>query len=96
VRQILTVSGQRLDVELEITRYEPPGAAESRFSIHGVDVVTAYTLVAADGGSELTQTLEGRAGSFKARMLLPVVQPRLENKLTEDLERLRDVLAGAA
>ena len=35
IRQVLTVSGQPLDVELEITRYEPPGFAESRFSTNG-------------------------------------------------------------
>jgi hypothetical protein len=31
---------------------------------------------------------------LKARLLLPIIQPRLERKLTEDLERLRGVLAG--
>jgi hypothetical protein len=28
-------------------------------------------------------------------MLIPVVQPRLERKLTEDLERLKALLEGA-
>jgi uncharacterized protein YndB with AHSA1/START domain len=93
IRQVLTVSGQHLDLVLEITRYEPPGFAESRFSTNGLDVVTTYALRAADGGTELTQTLEGKASGFKARLLLPVVQPKLEEKLTEDLERLRALLA---
>jgi len=94
VRQVLTVSGQRVELELEITRYEPPHEAESRFAISGLDVDVTYALAAdGDGGSELTQTLEGKASSFKARMLLPVVQPRLERKLTEDLERLRELLS---
>ena len=92
VRQILTVSGQRLELELEITRYEPPHAAESRFGISGVEVELTYVLTANGAGSQLTHTLEGKASSFKARMLLPVVQPRLERKLTEDLDRLREVL----
>ena len=93
VRQVLTVSGQRLELELEITRYEPPREAESRFAISGLDVEITYALAPADGGgAQLTQTLEGKASSFKARMLLPVVQPRLERKLTEDLERLRTLL----
>jgi uncharacterized protein YndB with AHSA1/START domain len=91
-RQVLTVSGQRLELELEITRYEPPRAAESRFAISGVEVELTYALTANGAGSELTHTLEGKASSFKARMLLPVVQPRLERKLTEDLDRLREVL----
>jgi uncharacterized protein YndB with AHSA1/START domain len=95
IRQVLTVKGQQLDVELEITGYEPPRAAESRFSLQGVDVVTTYALAPNGGGTELTQTLDGKAGSFKARMLLPVVQPHLEGKIEGDLERLREILEGA-
>ena len=94
IRQVLTVSGQPLDLELHVVRYEPPGFAESRFSTNGVDVVTTYTLREAGGGTELTQTLEGKASSFKARMLVPIVQPKLEGKLKDDLERLRELLAG--
>ena len=93
IRQVLTVGGQPLDVEIEITRYEPPGFAESRFSTNGMDVVTTYALRVTGGGSDLTQTLEGKANGFKARLLLPVVQPKLEAKLTEDLERLRELLS---
>lgn len=93
IRQTLEVSGHKVDVELEITRYEPPHGAESRFSMSGLDVVTTYAIRSdGDGLSELTQTLDGNASGFKARMLVPVVQPKLEKKLTEDLERLRDLL----
>ena len=76
--QVLTVGGQPLDVVIEIVRYEPPGYAESRFSTNGMDVVTTYALRDASGGTELTQALEGSANGFKARLLLPVVQPKLE------------------
>jgi uncharacterized protein YndB with AHSA1/START domain len=92
IRQVLTVKGQSLDVELEITRYQPPAAAESRFSLQGIDVTTAYSLAARDGGTALTQRLEGRASGFKGRMLLPIVQGPLEEKIAEDLERLRELL----
>jgi uncharacterized protein YndB with AHSA1/START domain len=94
IRQVLTVKGQQLDVELEVTGYEPPQAAESRFSLQGVDVVTTYSLAPNGGGTKLTQTLDGTAGSFKARLLLPVVQPHLEGKIADDLERLRELLEG--
>lgn len=93
MHQVLTVGGQDLDIELEITRYDPPRFAESRFSTNGIDVTTTYALREAGGGTELTQTLEGTANGFKARLLLPVVQPKLEGKLTEDLERLRELLS---
>ena len=93
IRQTLEVSGHKVDVEMEITRYEPPREAESRFSMSGLDVVTTYALTPNGAGTDLTQTLDGKASGFKARMLVPVVQPRLETKLTEDLERLRQVLS---
>jgi len=93
VRQTLEVSGHKVDVEMEITRYEPPHGAESRFTMSGLDVVTTYALTSNGAGTDLTQTLDGKASGFKARMLVPVVQPRLEAKLTEDLERLRALLS---
>ena len=93
IRQVLTVSGQALDIELEIVSFDPPGFAESRFSTNGMDVETTYALRANGGGTELTQTLEGKANGFKARLLLPVVQPKLEEKIAEDLARLRALLS---
>jgi uncharacterized protein YndB with AHSA1/START domain len=93
VRQVLEVSGRTIDVELEITRYDPPSGAETRFETNGIKVVTAYVLQPNGGGTRLTQSLEAKAGGLAARMLLPVVQPRLERKLTEDLERLRGELS---
>jgi uncharacterized protein YndB with AHSA1/START domain len=92
IRQTIEVSGHKVDVEMQLTRYEPPSGAESHFAMSGLDVVTTYSLAPTGSGTELTQTLEGRASGFKARMLVPVVQPRLEKKLTEDLERLRQLL----
>jgi uncharacterized protein YndB with AHSA1/START domain len=93
IRQVLTVKGQKLDVELEIIRHEPPHAAESRFSLQGIDVTTTYRLAPSGSGTELTQELEGKASGFKGRMLLPVVQRPLEEKIAGDLERLREVLS---
>lgn len=93
IRQVLTVSGSPVELDLEITRYDPPAAADSRFSMSGVDVEITYALGPDGAGSRLTQTLEAKASGFKARMLVPMVQPRLESKLKEDLERLREVLS---
>ncbi len=94
IRQVLEVSGRIIDVELEVTGYQPPTGAETRFSTNGIDVVSGYALEASGAGSRLTQTIEAKARSLGARLIVPVVQPRLEEKLTEDLERLRETLAG--
>ena len=94
VRQVLEVSGRTIDVTLEITGYEPPSGAQTRFSTNGIQVVSSYALEAAGAGTRLTQSIEAKPSGLSARMLVPVIQPRLEKKLTEDLERLRGELSG--
>jgi uncharacterized protein YndB with AHSA1/START domain len=94
VRQVLDVSGRRVDVQLEITRYEPPHGAETRFSTNGIDLVNDYRLESTATGTRLTQSIDATPTSLSARMIVPLVQPRLEQKLTEDLERLRQTLSG--
>jgi hypothetical protein len=94
MRQVLDVSGRTIDVTLEVTAYEPPTGAQTRFNTNGIEVVNSYALEAAGGGTRLTQSVEAKPSGLTARMLVPVVQPRLEQKLTEDLERLRAELSG--
>jgi carbon monoxide dehydrogenase subunit G len=94
VRQVLDVSGRRIDVELEVTSYDPPNGAETRFSTNGIEVVNAYELAASGAGTTLTQSVDAKPNGLTARMLVPIVQPRLEEKLTQDLERLRTELSG--
>ena len=94
VRQVLDVSGRRIDVELEVTSYDPPNGAETRFSTNGIEVVNAYELAASGAGTTLTQSVDAKPSGLTARMLVPIVQPRLEEKLTQDLERLRAELSG--
>jgi carbon monoxide dehydrogenase subunit G len=79
---------------MQITRYEPPRGAETRFETNGVKVTSEYILEPSGAGTRLTQTLEAKAGGLTGRMLIPVVQGRLEQKLTKDLQRLTEVLAG--
>jgi carbon monoxide dehydrogenase subunit G len=94
VRQVLEISGRRLNVEMEVTAYEPPTGAQTRFSTNGIEVVNAYALEAAGAGTRLTQSVEANPSGLTARLLVPVLQPRLEEKLRQDLERLRAELSG--
>ena len=91
--QLLNVAGG-LKLDLEITSWDPPRSAETRFETNGVKVTSGYTLTPNGGGTTLTQTMDAKAGGLTARMLIPVVQGRLEKKLTQDLERLREVLGS--
>ena len=92
LRQTIELSGSRVSFELEVLRYEPPREAEARFATNGVEVVNVYTCEPAGAGTRLTQSMDAKPGSLGARVLIPVVQPRLERKLTEDLERLKALL----
>ena len=94
VRQVLEVSGRTIDVTLEVTGYQPPSGAQTRFSTNGIEVVNSYALAASGTGTRLTQSFEAKPSGLAARMLVPVVRPRLEQKLTEDLERLREELSS--
>ena len=94
VRQVLEVSGRTIDVDMEVTAYEPPTGAETRFATNGIEVVSSYALEAAGAGTRLTQSIEAKPGGLTARLLVPVLQPRLEEKVTQDLERLRETLGG--
>jgi carbon monoxide dehydrogenase subunit G len=94
LRQTIELSGSRVSFDLHVVRYEPPHAAEARFETNGVEVVNVYALEPAGAGTRLTQTMDAKPHGLAARMLIPVVQPRLQRKLAEDLERLRALLDG--
>jgi uncharacterized protein YndB with AHSA1/START domain len=94
VKQVLKLGSSEMALNLELTRYEPPRSVETRTETNGVKLMIAYALEPAGAGTRLTQTLDAKAGSLTARMLIPVVQGRLEKKVTTDLERLRAVLGA--
>jgi carbon monoxide dehydrogenase subunit G len=93
VVQTLSVAGG-LKLDLEITRYDPPRAVESFAETNGVKLSIAYSLRPNGAGTRLTQSLDAKASGITARMLIPVVQSRLEKKLVDDLDRLRGVVEG--
>jgi uncharacterized protein YndB with AHSA1/START domain len=94
VKQVLELGGSELVLNLELTRYEPPRAVESRTETNGVKLTIAYAVEPAGAGARVTQTVEAKAGSLTARMLIPVVAGRLEKKVVTDLERLRGVVGA--
>src|SRR5436190_1984734 len=80
---------KELEAEVAALRGE-----ETRFSTNAVEVVNAYSLAPSGAGTRLTQSVDAKPSGFAARMLVPVIQPRLEEKLTQDLERLRSQLCA--
>ena len=94
VRQVIAIGGNHITLDMTVTAYDPPTSAVVAFTTNGVDVVNTYTVEANGGGSKVTQGLDAKASSLTARMLIPVVQGRLQKKVGDDLEKLRQVLGG--
>jgi uncharacterized protein YndB with AHSA1/START domain len=94
VKQVIQLGGSELVLDLELIRYEPPRGVESRTETNGVKLTITYEIEPAGAGARVTQTVDAKAASLTARMLIPVVAGRLEKKVTTDLERLRSVVDG--
>ncbi len=92
IRQHLTVSGQQLRFELEIVELEPPWTALLRFEGSGFKAANEYTVAGAPGGAAVTWVISGDTTSFKARLVAPMVQAKLQDKLDGDLARLQALL----
>ncbi len=96
IHEDLSVSGYSLRLELEVVQLEPPQRADLHFEGSGFRARNRYTVAAVPEGARVTWALEGDATSFKARLIVPMVQSKLQEKLDGDLRRLREMLAGAA
>jgi uncharacterized protein YndB with AHSA1/START domain len=91
--QTLDLAGG-INLDMEITRYEPPSGLELRAETNGVQLTSAYSVQPSGAGSTLTQTLDAKASGMQAKMMVGIVRPRLEKKVSTDLERLRGVLGA--
>jgi carbon monoxide dehydrogenase subunit G len=94
IRQELSVSGRQLRFELRVAELDAPRRALLRFEGSGFKAASEYTVAAAGGGSRVTWVIAGDATSFKAKLIAPMVQSKLQEKLETDLGRLRTLLAG--
>ena len=95
IHEDLAVSGYSLKLELHVVTLEPPRRADLRFEGSGFKAVNQYAVAPQGDGARVTWAIEGDATSFKARLIVPMVQARLQEKLDGDLARLRQLLASA-
>jgi carbon monoxide dehydrogenase subunit G len=96
IRQELSVSGQSLRFELEVTELDAPRRAVLRFEGSGFKAANEYAVTEAGGGARVGWVVSGDATSLKARLIAPMVQAMLQEKLEADLARLRTLLESKA
>jgi carbon monoxide dehydrogenase subunit G len=93
IRQELSVSGQQLRFELFVAELVAPRRTVMRFEGSGFKAANEYTVAEAGRGADVTWVISGTTTSFKARLIAPMVQAKLQEKLEVDLARLRALLA---
>ena len=96
IRQRMTVSGYALEFDLEVAELAPPGRAVLRFEGSGFKAANEYTVTEVAGGARVTWVVSGDTTSFKAKLIAPMVQAKLQEKQDADLARLRALLEGEA
>jgi carbon monoxide dehydrogenase subunit G len=96
IRQELTVSGQHLRFELIVAELDAPRRAVLRFEGSGFKAANEYGVSEAPGGARVSWVIAGDTTSFKAKLIAPMVQAKLQEKLDGDLARLRSLLEGEA
>jgi carbon monoxide dehydrogenase subunit G len=94
IRQELSVSGHHLRFELHVAELDAPRRAVLRFEGSGFRAANEYTVRDSGSGANVTWVISGDATSFKAKLLVPMVQAKLQEKLETDLARLRALLAS--
>jgi carbon monoxide dehydrogenase subunit G len=94
IRQELSVSGQQLRFELQVAELDAPRRAVLRFEGSGFKAANEYSVAETGSGSRVTWLISGDTTSFKAKLIAPLVQAKLQEKLDTDLARLRALLAG--
>jgi carbon monoxide dehydrogenase subunit G len=96
IRQELSVSGQQLRFELNVAELDAPRRAVLRFEGSGFKAANEYSVSESGSGSRVTWVISGETTSFKAKLIAPMVQAKLQEKTEADLARLRAVLEGEA
>jgi uncharacterized protein YndB with AHSA1/START domain len=86
VRELL---GQRLEVDLTVTAYEPGRRLALRSSVSGIDVQATLALAPSGDGTRLTFEMTVRAQSIFMAPMEGMVAGAAERDLADSLARLR-------
>ena len=92
IRQELSVSGHQLRFEMQVAELDPPRRAVLRFEGSGFKAANEFSVREVGNGAEVTWVISGDTTSFKAKLIAPMVQAKLQEKLDGDLARLRSLL----
>jgi hypothetical protein len=91
-RDVFVDHGQRVELEAEVVRYEPPHGIEVVLRGDGVEATSRQSLETMDGGTRLTAVIETDYTKRLLRMMAGVVTRHAQTRLESDLENLKRIV----
>jgi hypothetical protein len=91
-RDVFVDHGQRIELEAEVVRYEPPGYLEVSLRGDGVEATSSQTLDETSEGTRLTAVIETEYTKRLLRMMAGVVTRHAQQRLESDLAELKRVV----
>jgi hypothetical protein len=93
-RDVFLDHGHRVELEAEVTRYDPPTQLEVRLAADAFTARSTHLVEETDGGSRLTTTVETEYTKRLARIAGPLVTRRAQAQLEADHRALKELLEG--
>jgi len=91
-RDVFVDHGQRVELEAEVVRYEPPGYLEVRLRGQGIESTSSQTLEEEGGRTRLTALIQTEYTKRLLRMMAGVVTRHAQQRLESDLENLKRIV----
>jgi hypothetical protein len=91
-RDVFLEHGQRIELEAEVVRREPPELLQVVLRGPGFEATSTQRLEPTAGGTRLTTVVESDYTSRLARIAGPLVARHAQRQLEEDLARLKELV----
>ena len=91
-RDVFVDHGQRIELEAEVARYEPPRYLEVRLRGDGVEATSSQTLEPLEAGTRVIAVIETEYTKRLLRMMAGVVTRHAQARLESDLATLKELV----
>jgi carbon monoxide dehydrogenase subunit G len=95
-RDVFLQHGQRIELEAEVVRHEPPRLLQVRLRGSGFEATSTQRLEPTGAGTRLTTVVESEYTTRLARIAGPLVARHAQRQLEEDSARLKEILEADA
>lgn len=86
--------GQDFNTTWTVAEYDAPRKFTLESTSSAGDATWPWTFVDVEGGVKVSCNSSGETKGFLAALAAPMVRSGLQKQLTEDLERIKDILEG--